>query len=470
MGPIDYSSNISNPTQSFMQGLQGGAAVNQLQQQQDQQDAAKAQQLQMRQDLSALSKNPTSDQIIAMSVKYPQLSEQFKRSYDMLAPQEQEAKVNAMLPVYSAAVNGRGDIASQLLNEQADALENSGQKQQADAVRAHAQAFLDHPETMTTTSGLLLASAMGPEKFKSLIGGLTDQAKAPSEVAQSKAEAGIKGAQAANAPIFENLKNADISSQITTRAGQLQLDRDKLDQATMLALAELKNKIGTLPEYVAKDVSTAVTESVAADQSADKMLELASRIDASKDEMSTGFIGASDEAIKKFRGVQNEVTQIRNDYNRIVTPAAMAAYKEVASGSTSDKDIDVAMTGIPKDTADPALMSSYLKGVAKLQVLNSIQNNAKSEWLSEVKYLGKTKTDTVIDGVNVPKGTTFAQFTKQYLPQKVKDTFAAKNIPYTDKAGYQQSVGSSSDVPGSNIPANPTQGSGGWSITPIGGQ
>lgn len=465
MGPIDYSLNIQNPSQSFIQGIQGGAAINQLQMQQAQQEAARAQQLQMMADLSALAKNPKADQIIAMTVKYPQLSEQFKRSYDMLAPQEKEAKINAMLPVYSAAINGRGDIAANLLNEQANALENSGQKQQADQIRAHAQAFIDHPETMTTTSGLLLASAMGPDKFKELIGGITDQAKAPSEIAKSKAEAEIKGVEAANAPTAFGLKNADIVSQINTRAGQLQLDRDKLNQETMLKLTELNNKVGTLPEYVAKDVSTAVTDSIASNQSADKMLDLASRIDAIKNDMSSGIVGKSAEAIKNLRGAQNEISQIRGEYNRIVTPAAMSAYKQVASGSTSDRDIDTAMTGIPKDTSDPDILSSYLRGIAKLQTLNSVMNDAKTEWLSEVKYLGKTKKDIVIDGINVPTGTTFAQFTKDYLPQKVKDTFAAKNIPYTDKRAYQQSSGSS------DIPTVITPGaSGGWSITPIGGQ
>jgi hypothetical protein len=88
-----------------------------------------------------------------------------------------------------------------------------------------------------------------------------------------------------------------------------------------------------------------------------------------------------------------------------VTPAAMAAYKTVASGSTSDKDIETAMTGVPSDTADASTMASFLRGAAKLQVYDSVLNNAKSEWLQSVKSLGKAKSDITVDGVTVPAGT-----------------------------------------------------------------
>jgi hypothetical protein len=77
------------------------------------------------------------------------------------------------------------------------------------------------------------------------------------------------------------------------------------------------------------------------------------------------------------------------------------------------------MTGVPKDTADPATMASFLRGMGKLQQYNSALENAKSEWYAGNKFLGKSNADMEIDGVKVPKGTTFKQFADQYIEKKV---------------------------------------------------
>lgn len=471
MEPINYSIDVPNPMQSFLQGVQGGAAVNQLQQQQQQAEAARAQQAQMNADLNALSKNPTTDGIIQATIKYPALSEQFKRSFDMLSPKEQEAKISAMTPIYTAAMNDRPEIAANLLNEQADALENSGKTQEAAQTRAHAKAIIDHPETVKLQGALLLSSAMGQDRFKTLNDAILTQQKTPSEVAQSQAEAGIKGAQARTESQTIALKNADIQSQINTRAGQLNLDKDKLHQDTAIKLADLNQKLSTLPEAVTKDINTAVTESTAYNQSADKLLGLALKIDKAKEDMSSGVPAMAGEAIKSLTGYQNNITEIRNEFDRYVTPAALAAYKQVSSGSTSDRDIETAMKGISSNTADPDILSSYLRGVAKLQVYNSALNEAKSEWLGEVKYLGKTKKDISVAGIDVPAGTTFAQFSKNYLPKKVDDIYAEKGIQTTSKRKYQnvpEAYTAPQIQPISDIPAAPS--STGWSITPVGGR
>jgi hypothetical protein len=201
----------------------------------------------------------------------------------------------------------------------------------------------------------------------------------------------------------------------------LRLDKDKLQSETQAKVLELQDKLGTLPEFVAKDVSSAATDSIAAQQSAARMTDLAARIDAldKSGDLSSGVTAKAREAIKRVSGNQNEITRLRSEYSRIVTPAAMAAYKTVASGSTSDKDIETAMTGVPSDTADPATMASFLRGAAKLQVYDSVLNNAKSEWLQSVKSLGKAKSDITVDGVTVPAGTTFKAFTDAYVQKKV---------------------------------------------------
>jgi len=260
----------------------------------------------------------------------------------------------------------------------------------------------------------------------------------PDLVRKGNAEATSAVVAANNAPAKAALESRNIESQIRERADRLSLDQDKLTSDVQMKLAELGQKNGELPEYVAKGVTDSAADSIASDQSATQMLGLADRIDQQAAALGSGVTAKAGELWKRTFGDQNELTRIRTEYSRIVTPAAMAAYKKVASGSTSDRDIDTAMTGVPSDTSDPATMASFLRGAAKLQVYDSVLNNAKSEWLGAVKHLGKTSKDIEVDGVKVPAGATFKQFTDTFVAGKVKEQLAAKGLQQVQSRSYMR--------------------------------
>lgn len=451
MNPLDYSgafADIPSPIQAFTQGLQGGAAVQQIDAQQQAVAAAQQQQASMRADLAALSQNATPQAIAAMSIKYPQLSEQFKRSFDMLAPEQQQAKLASAVPVHAAVLAGEYGVAAKQLREHATALENSGNAQEAQQTRAMADLIEQHPETAKLTTGALLAQAMGPDKYAAAFSGIGAEGRAaeqaPSDLAKKQADAKKAAAEATVAagtvPALlakPTIENQNVQSQIVDRSKRLALDQDRLTSETQIKLTELKQKFGELPEPIVKDQSAAVTEAIASQQSAQHMTSLADKIDAM--DISSGSYAKGKELLKRVTGNQNEITRLRAEYSRIVTPAAMAAYKQVASGSTSDKDIETAMVGVPSDTAEPATMASFLRGAAKLQQYSSVLNNAKSEWLGEVKGLGRAKSDIEIDGVKVPAGSTFKEFTDQYVDRKIKalDGAALRNRSYMKYAAPQ---------------------------------
>lgn len=196
--PLDYSAAFAgggqgSPYGAFLDSFKGFSAVRQAGLQQDQQELALQQQRQMQGDLLELSRNPTPQSIAQMSLRYPQLSEQFKRSYDMLTPQQQQAKLSAAIPVYAAVQSGRMDIAAAKLRETAQAMENSGQADEAARTRAMADLVEQHPETAKVTTGLLLANVMGPEKFTETFGKLGAEGRAqelqPSAVREAEAKA-----------------------------------------------------------------------------------------------------------------------------------------------------------------------------------------------------------------------------------------------------------------------------------------
>jgi hypothetical protein len=221
MGPIDYSGAFGgqNPAQAFAQSFGLGAGIQQQRMAMEQQQLAQieaqrkaAAQEAMQAELATLSANPTPQAIAQMSIKYPQLSEGFKRSYDMLAPEQKQARLSATVPVYAAALNGQPAVAADLLDRQAESLKNSGREQEAEQIRAFATLFRDQPESAKETAGLLLSAVMGPDKFVETFGQLGQEQRAaelqPLTVREAVAKTTTAEVTAANAPQLARIEVA----------------------------------------------------------------------------------------------------------------------------------------------------------------------------------------------------------------------------------------------------------------------
>jgi len=255
MEPLNYAgtfANIPSPQASFMEGVKNGAGLQQLQQQQAAAAAARAQQQQMQNDLAELSQNPTTDAIGRMSLKYPQLSENFKRSFDIMEPAQKQAKLEHASQVYAAINNNQPDVAVKILSDQAAALRNAGNEKDAKAAEMMATMVKDHPQMAKTSAGLILSAAVGPDKFAATYGAVGGeqraQEQAPADLSKKRAEAVKAGAEATVAagtipaliqkPVEENLSaqtkrevdkfNAQIAAANSeTDRGRLVLERDK---------------------------------------------------------------------------------------------------------------------------------------------------------------------------------------------------------------------------------------------------
>jgi hypothetical protein len=423
--PIDYSGAFSapSPVQAFTQGLQGGLAVQQAGFQQAQMQRTMA----LQQALMKIGQNPQPQDIAQLSVMFPEMSEQFKRSYDMLTPVQQQQRLQAAIPVYAAVQNGQIDTAAQMLNDRADALENSGQQQEAAQTRAMAQMVQQHPQTAKLTMGTLLASTMGPDKFAQAFSDIgtqqrADELQSPAvQKAQGEANKAIAEGQVAQQTVPQQvaragLQNADLSSQIANRAGQLALDRDKLTTETQLKLTELARKPGLvdLTPNTENLVNEAVQNSTLNRQSAAQMTDLANQIETA--DPASGVHANAWEWLKNTTGNQNYISNLRQEYNRLRTSQSIQSLKGV--GKITDTEMGAAMKGFPSDTADASQIVPFLRGMAKMQQYSAAVDDAKSEWLTSVGSLGKSMRDVEIQGVRVPAGTTFQNFinTKIKIP------------------------------------------------------
>lgn len=426
-GPIDYSLGVQQtPMGAFAGGYSIGAGIRDDQQQQAALQASQQQAVQQHQALLGLINNPNAGakDYANATLLMPQLKDQFKQAWDMKNTDQQDAALRNAGQAMAAITSGRSDVAVRQMQARADTMEKSGASpQEVQTLRTYAQLIDAHPELGRALIGTQLASLgePGAKVLTALSTAGTEQraqAQAPAALLKANAEASKTATEARyTAPKLEG-EIANTQSQISERSARLGLDQDKLMSETQIKMAEMRAKAGEVPEPVIKNINDATGEAIASQQSAAKMNGLADQL-AAQGNTGWGAATSANEFVKKSLGMQNGLSQLRAEYNRIVTPAAMAAYKQVASGSTSDKDIETAMIGVPKDNASTDQMAAFLRGTAKLQTYNAVLSNAKSEWFAANKHLGKISKDTEIDGVQVPAGTTFKQFTDQYVPKKI---------------------------------------------------
>jgi hypothetical protein len=229
--PYNYMLNVPDPTQSVMggiqQGLQLATAVDKfkLQQQQRQEQAA------LQTELGKLAENPTTANLAQMMVKYPSLSEQFKRTYDVLSTEQQQERLSQGSRVYSALKANRPDLALSFLEEQATAYDNSNRPQDAKTLRDLSTLIQSSPETAITSTGLFLAHGMGPDKFAESFTKLeqeqrtaelfpTLQAQKQAELNKARSDAEVAAVEAKYADQLQQAQLAKAKREVEAQSGE----------------------------------------------------------------------------------------------------------------------------------------------------------------------------------------------------------------------------------------------------------
>lgn len=194
--PIDYRINVAQPMAGALSGVQNAL---QLAQGMETADAEKArgelykaqtagalleneskvraaeQAKVLQADLNAVVAAPTTDGINKLMLKYPHLSESFNRGLGALNAEEQKARIQEGTQVYAAILNGQPELGAQILKDTAGALREKGNRQQAETYERMAKLIELNPDGAQTTVGMMLATAMGPDKFQSTFKELEDQ-------------------------------------------------------------------------------------------------------------------------------------------------------------------------------------------------------------------------------------------------------------------------------------------------------
>lgn len=296
--PIDYSIDIGNAVGNALQGFQGGfnigSVMQQRQAQQEQQAAQQQAAARMQADLSAVAGNPNASgaDYASLMTRYPQLSENLKRSWDVLDTQQRQSKLDQASQVYSALQSGKPQVAKDYLQGLADAAQNSGNARELAGLQAMIKQIDIDPAAAKTSMGMALVSQAGPDKFAEAFGKFGEeqraQEQAPEELKKKRAEATIKAEEAKAAPqrvalelqkqgwdinkIQEDIRSSKENTRL--RAMEVALSREN----NQLKRKELEQKISEASEKQLEKVREKAADLESARGQMDNMLNTADRI------------------------------------------------------------------------------------------------------------------------------------------------------------------------------------------------
>lgn len=422
MDPINYIQNVKSPFESAIQGYQIGLQMKQQQAAAAQAEAAKAAQLQMQQDLAMLAqnKNAKASDYSAMMTKYPQLSEQMKRSWDVLNSEQQAGKLSKATEVYSALQTGNIDIAKGLLDEQAKALRNAGNETEAKHSEAMAKFIELNPEAAKTTAALGLSAVMGPDKFASTFESLSktqrEEALAPSKLQQAKAEAQmaqIKAKYAEPEAVIDlqqkgwNIKKLE-SDIITARENNriAAMNAATAREGNAIKRQELQLKVQEEKMKIQEKLNTKVAEVESARGNIDNMLNVVDKVLQTPLNVKQAALGPVD---SRLPTVQTDVA----DYEALIETMKSGAFlAQIPQLKTQISDGDrKALTdsfGTMQTTQSVKAFESNLKEVQRILLKNrkniatkyGVPDTAPDTPAASAKAIGKS-TDDILKELGV---------------------------------------------------------------------
>lgn len=338
---------------------------------------------------------------------------------------------------------------------------------EAEAELRKAQTAKENALTAASVGGEARAAAQAPEALRRLVADAdkaiadakTAQATAANAAETAKANADLAKAQAQKATVdakyAERVQiagldktNWDIKNlrdQIRDRSARLNLDAQKTAADVADKMSSIKSRLTEIPAESRKLINESAALASTSKQAAVQFNDLAKRIEAAQG--GKGAFTSATEWLAKATGRQDEWTQIRNEYTRVRNTIAI---KSLPPGVATDKDIELALKGIPPETANAATLASFLRGMAKMQDIDSSINNAKTDWLSQNNGLLTRAKGTFIAGdYAVNAGETFNDFAQRIVGDVAQKYRSPEQIAEERR---QQAI---SQIPTNRAPVTP---------------
>lgn len=449
MQPFNYSVDVANPVDSALKGYATGLQLQDVQVKRDDAERTRQQQMQLQTDLSAFTRieNPSPRDYSTLMVKYPQLSEHFKRAYDAGNEGQKQDALSRASQVYSAINANQPDVAADLLMQTAQAYRNSGRENEARAAEANAKLIQLNPKAARATAGMYLASVMGNDKFAAAFPAIGQESRAQDSAGatartaeagatKAEAEAKVKDIEAR----FEEgkltaeqrkreLDNAYRAAEVAAAPDKFRLGNTELAGKIEKLAAETGTEIakrGDIPEYLQKPLDAAIMDATTKTTQSNRFIDLAKRIEVM--DSTGGLRTAAGAAALRAAGWEGGEEQLRGEVSNAINMGAMNALPAAMHTNFSDADRKFIAAGLPTENADPAYIASYLRSAAKLLRAQGDASRADAEWIQANRGRGSAKRDMRVDGIPVTKGTNYQDFLATYAKQKEAEYQAANSV------------------------------------------
>lgn len=92
-----------------------------------------------------------------------------------------------------------------------------------------------------------------------------------------------------------------------------------------------------------------------------------------------GIKSTFSETLKGILGSQDDVSEFRRKFNQIRVSEGL---RNLPPGTASDSDVKLALSGLPRENANPAQIASFLRGAAKLARFDASFSQFKADFIS----------------------------------------------------------------------------------------
>jgi hypothetical protein len=391
----DYSINVAQPFTEALKGYQLGMTTEVGRQELQQKQLEAQQALEQKKNIQTAFqkiKGPgaTAADYANLSMMLPKdQAESVRKSFEMLDTDKQKTALSQTGSVFSALQAGKPEIAIALMDQQIEAKRNSGDETGAKFLETWRNVTKEDPKATQDFFGFTISQIPGGDKIITSAIALGGERRAQELQPSVKSEAASKAEKAAIEANFAerlavaglNKSNWDVKnvqSQINDRSKRFNLDSQVTAATVAEKLSSITKNINDIPADTRKLINESAVTAATSKQSADQFNNLAKRLE----EAGGGFGAATSFAdyMRKNTGSQSPLTELRQEYTRIRNSAAI---KSLPPGVATDKDIELALKGIPPENADAGTMARFLRGMAKLQDIDSSVANAKTDWLAQ---------------------------------------------------------------------------------------
>lgn len=129
-----------------------------------------------------------------------------------------------------------------------------------------------------------------------------------------------------------------------------------------------------------KALLTAQDNVVTAQQNANEYTVLAGDFERAQAGQPAGTQLTFTETLKGVLGSQDDVTEFRRRFNKVRLSEGL---KSLPPGPATDKDVQEAFKGVPKENASPEQVASFLRGAARLARFDAGYNQFKADFISK---------------------------------------------------------------------------------------